>query len=447
MDTGKEYRSNSPAWIDEFIDRVRAYVFVRVEDNILIKRPNQATRLNDTGAHILKFLLNGGTVDDLLRQVGQDKAREIELFMLAVKHYLEGKLDEFSLNPAVETSEYTLHFSKLPILSELALTYKCNLKCMFCYAGCNCTKNPAGSDAELSLKGFKSIINSIFFDARVPSISFTGGEPTLRPNILLGCIRYARSLGMRVNLITNGTLIDESFGLRLKQAGLDSAQVSIEGITPETHDKLVQHKGAYQKTIRGISILKDQGIHVHTNTTLNQLNAEECLLLPEFIRKALGMTRFSMNLMIPTGSSMLNSGLVIKYSCVGPIIEKIQEQSNRHDVEFMWYSPLPMCIFNTITHKLGNKGCAACDGLLSVAPNGDVLPCASYDQPVGNLVRDSFHRIWQNMESTHFRNKKFAHNLCQQCEHLALCNGGCPLYWRNMGYEELSCIHAHQNVL
>jgi hypothetical protein len=80
------------------------------------------------------------------------------------------------------------------------------------------------------------------------------------------------------------------------------------------------------------------------------------------------MTRFSMNLMIPTGSSMLNSGLVIKYSCVGPIIEKKQEQSNRHDVEFMWYSPLPMCIFNTITHKLGNKGCAACDGLLSVAP-------------------------------------------------------------------------------
>jgi radical SAM protein with 4Fe4S-binding SPASM domain len=428
---------NSSAWIDEFIGKVRPYIFVRTEDNILIKRPNQATKINASGAKIMQFLLNGGTYSALLDKTGHDKAQEIEMFMLAIKSYLEGNIDEFTTNPAVETSPFTMHFSKLPVLSELALTYKCNLKCRFCYAGCNCTTNPAQSDKELSLTEFKKVIRTIFEEARVPSISFTGGEPTLRPEILMECIKYAKSLGMRVNLITNGTLIDKAYGNKLMLAGLDSAQVSIEGVTPGIHDKLVQHQGAFIKSIGAIAVFKELGIHVHCNTTLNRMNADECLLMPEFVKETLGLERFSMNLVIPTGSSVLNDDLVIKYSEVGAIISEIQASSRKYNVEFMWYSPIPMCMFNTIINELGNKGCAACDGLLSVAPNGDILPCASYDQPVGNLLNKSFPDIWQGEEAVYFRNKSFAHEKCQSCDQLALCNGGCPLYWRNIGYKEL----------
>lgn len=438
--------SNAPnmAWIDEFITRVRPYIFVRTEDNILIKRPNQATQINATGARVLKFLLNGGKVSDLLAKTGTDKAEEIEMFILAVKSFLEGKLDEFSLNPAVETSLYTNGFSKLPILSELALTYDCNLKCRFCYAGCNCTTNPAGTDREMSTKDFKATIKTIFEEARVPSISFTGGEPTLRPQLLLECIAYARELGMRVNLITNGTRTDRKFAESLKAAGLDSVQVSIEGVTAEMNDKIVQSKGAFAKSIQAVRYFRELGIHVHTNTTLNRMNAEECLSLPEFVKNTLHLERFSMNLIIPAGSGVVNSELVIPYSEVGNIILQIQQQSKKHGVEFMWYSPIPMCMFNTVSNELGNKGCAACDGLISVAPNGDVLPCASYDQPVGNLRKSSFSKIWKGAEATFFRDKKFAHEICQQCDSFAVCNGACPLYWRNSGYQELFKIHQYQ---
>jgi radical SAM protein with 4Fe4S-binding SPASM domain len=431
-------------WIDEFITKVRPYIFVRTEDNILIKRPNQATQINATGARVLKFLLNGGKVNDLLSKTGADKAPEIEMFLVAVKSFLEGKLDEFNLNPAVEKSLFTTGFSKLPILSELALTYDCNLKCRFCYAGCNCTTNPAGTNSEMSPKDFKATIKTIFDEAKVPSISFTGGEPTLRPQLLLECIAYARELGMRVNLITNGTRIDRKFAGDLIKAGLDSVQVSIEGVTAETHDKIVQSKGAFSKSTQTVSFFKELGIHVHTNTTLNRMNAEECLRLPEFVKNTLHLERFSMNLIIPAGSGVVNSELVIPYSEVGNIVLQIQQQSKKHEVEFMWYSPIPMCMFNTVTNELGNKGCAACDGLISVAPNGDVLPCASYDQSVGNLRKSSFAKIWKGAEATFFRDKKFAHEICQQCDSFAVCNGACPLYWRNSGYEELVKIHQYQ---
>lgn len=432
------------SWIDEFITKVRPYVFVRTEDNILIKRPNQATQINATGARVLKFLLKGGTISQLLEKTGNDKAQEIETFLLAVKNFLEGKLDEFSLNPAVEKKLFTTGFSKLPVLSELALTYDCNLKCRFCYAGCNCTVNPAGSDKEMSLRDFKATIETISEEAKVPSISFTGGEPTLRPEILLQCIAYARELGMRVNLISNGTRIDQKFAEKLIAAGLDSVQISIEGVTAEIHDKIVQSPGAFAKSINAVKIFRELGIHVHTNTTLNRLNVEDCLSLPPFVKNTLQLERFSMNLIIPAGSGVVNSELVIPYSEVGEIVLSIQKESKKHGVEFMWYSPIPMCMFNTITNELGNKGCAACDGLISVAPNGDVLPCASYDQPVGNLRKSAFSKIWKGAEATFFRDKKFAHSICQQCDSFAVCNGACPLYWRNTGYEELYKIHQYQ---
>ena len=425
------------AWVDEFIANIRDYVFVREEDNILIKQPNQATKINATGAKIMKFLLDGGSTADLLKKTGADKSEEIESFMIAIKSYLEGNLDEFSLNPAVETEPFALQFSKLPVLSELALTYKCNLQCKFCYAGCNCTVNPAGSDDELSIEEFKESIRTIYQEARVPSISFTGGEPTLRPKVLIACTEYAKSLGMRVNLITNGTLIDAEYAQNLKNAGLDSVQVSIEGVMAETHDALVKQKGAFEKSLRTIKLFKDLGLHVHTNSTLNKHNEKESRLLPEFVKNTLGLERFSMNLVIPTGSSVFNDDLVIKYSEVGPIILDIQAESKKHGIEFMWYSPIPMCMFNTITNELGNKGCAACDGLISIAPNGDILPCSSYDEPVGNLKEKDFPEIWQGSQATYFRDKEYAHEICQSCEHLAVCNGACPLYWRNMGYDEL----------
>ena len=50
------------SWIDEFVDRIRPYVFVRAADNLIIKRPNQAQKLNASGVAILEELLRGGEV-------------------------------------------------------------------------------------------------------------------------------------------------------------------------------------------------------------------------------------------------------------------------------------------------------------------------------------------------------------------------------------------------
>lgn len=434
-------------WVDEFIEKVKPYIYVRLDDNLLIKRPNNAQKLNKTGAIILKKLLDGASINEIIKKIGDNPSKlyQLESFLWAVRHSLEGKLDVFTLNKAVEKKPFNMKFSQYPVLSELAITYRCNLKCRFCYAGCNDTSNPINSHNELSTKQLKQLIDKIFFDAKVPSISFTGGEPLLRKD-LPELIAHAKKHKMRVNLITNGTLIDEKKAKKLVRAGLDSAQVSLEGIKAFTHDDLVRVNGAFQKTLIAIDAFKKVGLHVHTNTTLTRKNIEEAICFPRFVKNTLGLDKFSMNMIIPTGSGAMHNEVILYYHEMGDCIRKIITESKKHDVEFMWYSPLPMCMFNTIPHGLGNKGCSACDGLLSLAPNGDVLPCASYNMSVGNLLKEDFLSIWQNDKSKYCREKQFAHEYCKECEHFHICNGACPLYWRQIGYKELNEIIDNQTV-
>jgi radical SAM protein with 4Fe4S-binding SPASM domain len=97
----------------------------------------------------------------------------------------------------------------------------------------------------------------------------------------------------------------------------------------------------------------------------------------------------------------------------------------------MWYSPTPLCLFNTVTEGLGNKGCAACDGLVSVDPQGNILPCSSWNEPVGNLLTQSFAEIWNSPRAVFIRNKKETPAVCSSCDSFALCQGACPLFFKH----------------
>jgi radical SAM protein with 4Fe4S-binding SPASM domain len=99
-------------------------------------------------------------------------------------------------------------------------------------------------------------------------------------------------------------------------------------------------------------------------------------------------------------------------------------------------------MFNSVARGLGNKGCSACDGLLSVGANGDVLPCASYDESVGNLLQLGVSEIWQSKRATRHRNKGLAHPQCRCCPEFEICQGACPLYWGKMGFGELQQLHG-----
>ena len=426
------------SWVDTWIRNVRDYIHVREEDNVFIKRPNTAFHLNPQGVAIVKRLLDGASIAEVLAPYGKDPRvwGDVDQFLRDLKMMLQHGIDDTYESAAVEKKPFEMEFSDYPVLSEVAITYRCNAKCQFCYAGCNCTVNPIGNDHEMTLAEVKGVLRKIKQDAKVPSVSFTGGEATLRPD-LPEMIAFARSLGMRVNLITNGLLSTQDMVDRLVAAGLHSVQVSIEGASAATHDAIVQIPGSFSRSVAAVHRYLAAGVNVNTNTTINKLNLSEALTYAEFAKRDLKLDAFSMNLMIPTGTGALDDKLLVRYRDIGPVLEEIIACSQREGIEFKWYSPTPMCIFNPIVHGLGNKGCSACDGLVSVGADGQVLPCASYDEPVGSLLDSSFEKIWRGKRATDYRKKAQAHDICKACENFHICNGACPLYWRKTGYGEL----------
>ena len=421
-------------WIDDFVKSISEHIYVRAKDSLLILLPNQTYRLNSTGLYLLKQTLAGRSITEVIGSKLNDEAavQNVHDFFCDLRALMMGCISEGGNRRAVDTVPFQRPHNALPVLSEIALTYRCNLSCRFCYAGCKCTKKP--DSREMTTDQVKQVLEIIRHTAEVPSVSWTGGEPTLRSD-LVDLTQHATCIGMRVNLITNGTNLSSELANSLKAAGLSSAQVSLEGPNVGVHDSLTQAPGSFEKTIKGIAALKETGIHLHTNTTVNRVNAPHLRGIVA-LAKELGFDRFSMNMVIPCGSAP-NTEVTITYTEMADLISEVKSAARECGIEFMWYSPTPYCIFNPIAASLGGKSCAACDGLLSVAPNGDVLPCSSVPNSVGNLFRTRFDRLWNGRKALYWRGKRFAHGICKKCPQFNLCTGACPIYWDAMGYEEL----------
>ncbi len=417
------------SWIYGFWAQLAPYAYVRLEDDVVILPPNQVYKTNATGARLIDFVGKGGRFEDI-PGFDEAKAREIRSFFLSLKAVYEGKPAS-----ALERIAYDFSFTRLPVLGEIALTYRCNNRCRFCYAGCGGEDKATSASGELSTADFKRVIDLFKHEAKIPFFSFTGGEPLLRDD-LEELARYALSLGLRVNLVSNGTLATPERAASLYASGIHTAQISLEAPDAALHDRLVGRQGAFEESVRGICALIGAGMSVQTNSTATALNAEALLALPAFV-KALGVRRMSMNLFIPVGSGASEEELVLPYSKAGAFVDKARRAALEAGVDFYWYSPTPLCLYNPIARGLGNKSCAACDGLISVSPSGGLLPCSSWPEPLGNLLAGPFSSLWFSEEAAYFKQKRYAPKACRDCASFVACQAACPLYWKARGYGEL----------
>ena len=111
----------------------------------------------------------------------------------------------------------------------------CNQKCLNCYAA----NQIKGKEKEISTAEWKSIIDKLY-EARVPQLTFTGGEPTLRSD-LVELVKYSSWFVTRLN--TNGQLLTRDLCYELYEASLDAVQVTFYSHKKEIHNLLVGADG------------------------------------------------------------------------------------------------------------------------------------------------------------------------------------------------------------
>ena len=424
------------AWFDRFVAETRTAVFVRRADSLLLIRPEKTLKINETGAAIVEALYDrrrrpaAEVLPKLamkLRVEPARLARDARELLETVGCLMRG---DFSPRGNLRFTHYDRSMVRFPILAEIALTYACQNRCLFCYAD---SPHRADRHTPMDTGQVQRVMDRIFHEAHVPSLSFTGGESSLRGD-LPELVRHGERLGLRVNLITNGLrAADREWAARLVDAGLASAQVSIEAADPELHDRIVGRPGAHALTLAGIENFRRLGIHVHTNTTLCAPNLDHAPEIIRFVRTQLGMQTLSMNMVIRTGMAQSGAPVGLSYAEVAGRLPRLIQVAREVDVRFVWYSPLPYCLFNPVLHGLGGKSCACVDGILSVDPSGQVLPCSSFGEGIGSLLTQSFDEIYSGEAASYWREKRFLPPACRSCPDADVCGGACPLYWDAAG--------------
>ena len=109
-------------------------------------------------------------------------------------------------------------------------TVACNLDCITCFR--NAWDQPIG---RMSEETFESILTGLRELDPIPSVYFGGiGEPLFHPKTI-DWIAEVKALGVKVELITNGTILTEKKSQQLIDSGLDVLWVSIDGASPETY--------------------------------------------------------------------------------------------------------------------------------------------------------------------------------------------------------------------
>lgn len=275
--------------------------------------------------------------------------------------------------------------------------WKCNQKCVFCYAA----GQEMGKTTEMSTEQWKKAIDRLEA-ARVPMVTFTGGEPTQREDIA-ELVGYAKRMVTRLN--TNGANLTSELVQDLKKAGLDSVQVTLYSHDESVHNALVGCNH-YSDTIQGIRNAVAAGLDISINTPLCKKNADYEKTLA-FIH-SLGVRFATVSGLICTGMAGINhEEYDLPSDELYEIVKRGKEFCNDHEMEMDFTSPGLIEAEKLDALGMNVPMCGACLSNMAIAPDGTVVPCQSWlgaDASLGNILTDPFKRIWNHSLCKSLRN-------------------------------------------
>lgn len=339
---------------------------------ILIVNASTVVHLNATAAEYAYFLVKDTPEDEAVNLISRryDAAKEV-----IRRDYLDlhDRLKTLIETPDLDPVTYLDFDRREPYSGAQLAPYR--IDCALTYhlpdAGKQAITPQERVTRELLNEEWQQILSKAW-NAGVPHAVFTGGEPTLRPD-LVELVTYAEKLGMVTGLMTDGLRLAEPAYLhQLLQAGLDHLTILLDPTD----------EGGWE-AIRD-SLAEDIALTVHL--TLSER------LLPNFGQVLDRLAQMGvLNLSLSAESLALTSALQ----------EKRQDIANRQ-MRLIWDLPVPYSHFHPVALELAetmpNGETAAGPGTawLYVEPDGDVLRGQGYYQEVlGNLLADPWEKVWE----------------------------------------------------
>lgn len=329
--------------------------------------------------------------------------------------------------------ENFLHQLSAPITVSFEVTNSCNLNCVHCYA----KRRPPRQD--LSLDNLKQVLRQLARSG-VFRLALMGGEPLSRPDFF-EIVKFVKSLGYkgkRLQTSTNGTIITRELAKQFRKTRFSEVQVSLDGCR-EVNDK-IRGPGNFERTLRGITFLQEEGIKVTIAMTVLKVNFFDVPNLLNFARDH-NIEKVRFLYYTPVGERNYVKRWIPSPEQEAWVSDYLNEHINDFRKMKIEYHPGMRWFFRTILSgklrikKPLNGFCLAGIEHCVILPNGDVIPCVGMPFLVaGNVIREDFQHIWRNSTALKFiRDFKPMEKPCVDCEVRQLCRGGCRSFAYYLG--------------
>jgi radical SAM protein with 4Fe4S-binding SPASM domain len=298
----------------------------------------------------------------------------------------------------------------IPLSVLIELTHRCNLQCYYCFQ----KKHPKPD--ERTTEQWEAAFRDLAA-AGTLYLTFSGGEPFLRKDILT-LVERARGLSCAVSLITNGTLLTPEIVARMAELSVLDVGVSLHAARPVVHDELTGVPGSFEKTMRGIDLLREAGIKVAVKHTVSTANFGEYNDLRTMTQR--------LDCLIECES------IVFPDTQGGVSCYALTEEQHR---TFLTDMGLDTSAFTCSDSR--NLHCDAGRSVAGILPNGDVTPCIQLPLVLGNLTEKRFNAIWCGEKAALFRvQEQLLDRACTECDFRYYC-GRCHglAYWEQSAWQ------------
>jgi radical SAM protein with 4Fe4S-binding SPASM domain len=417
--------------------------------------------LDPTACAILKLCTGQSTLEEIWGQVQTRninvELNELEAFVAEMSR--EGILNaEDGLTSGGSDPHIYSYISarqyphlKAPIMVNWEITRSCNLRCLHCYNG---SGKPLRS--ELSTSEAKRVLEDLK-SCEVIWVAVTGGEPFMRPD-LFEILEYARMIGLSVLLSSNGTLIDAARAARLAELKLEGIQISLDGPDPKTHDFQRGTKGAFERALLGLQLLRDAGVRGLTVATV--ATSANYRTVPDVLQVAIeyGAQGFRVMNLVPGVGTERNPGLFLTPFQRQWLYAAVKEGEQRFAKDLNVFDETPAgylargCVPDVPDDLHLPLGCPAGRSVAKISPDGFLFPCTFFtnqDSRIGDLRAERLHDCW-NKETPVLATLRHLDHLtghCGACTFLRICGGGCRAcaynYFGQLNASDPTCYINH----
>jgi MoaA/NifB/PqqE/SkfB family radical SAM enzyme len=355
---------------------------------LLVVNAATVLHLNQTATEYARLLVQGADEEEAAKTIARryrvKKAQAREDYNKLRDHVLT-LATTVDLDPVtylgMERAEPFSAQTSAPYRADLALTYRMD------EAGALDPGARKRVDRELITGEWQQVLGKLW-DAGVPHVCFTGGEPTLRED-LVELVRYAEELGQVTGLLTDGhRLQDQAYLNDLLLAGLDHLQIALASHRAEVHDRIVGTEGAWEKTDAGLRNAIAGDIYVVAQVPITPENADTVAETVTYLAD-LGVPAVAL-------SSPLRDAAEEEARHLRNGMEEAQSAAHAHHLTLVWDLAAPYSHVNPIETEADLPPDQAVRQLLYVEPDGDALPSQGHNIVLGNLLRDPWEAIWEN---------------------------------------------------